>query len=229
MSNLKMPVLCVSAARLELAWLLGRLKRPGRVMIRGMKVWTGILEEIPVVLACCGIGPERARESMGRLFDRFEAGRVLHFGVCGGLSDRFPLGRAVAAFSVSSAWEPELEPMELFRAGEGPFKRLPPGDSPAEGRFVSNALPVFTPRLKAFLRERFQADCVDMESWEIVRCCRERGVPVDVVKAVSDPADSETGEVFRRHAKTAALSAQNTILELLRSLSSGGRDSSRQA
>ncbi|MCE5270093.1 hypothetical protein LLH00_02280 [bacterium] len=209
-----MKLLCVSAVKLELAWLLERLARPERTEVKGLKAWSGLIEGHRVRLACLGIGPAPARNAMESLLQNEAYARVYHFGLCGALSPGLDLCRPVLARSVAAAWDPSREPLALEPAPPGAFDSLEL--RPLEGAFVSNGLPVFNSQVKGFLAARFKADCVDMEAWEVARVCAERSMPLTVIKAVSDRADSSLPDTFRRQARPAALAAQQAVLELLR-------------
>lgn len=209
-----MKLLCVCAVKLELAWLLEHLARPERIRLKGLKAWNGLIEGRPVRLACLGIGPAAARSAMENLLEAEHYGRVFHFGLCGALSPGLDLCRPVLARSVAAAWDPSSAPLALEPAPPGAFDSLEL--QPVEGVLVTNGLPVFNGQVKSFLAARFQADCVDMESWEVARACTERNVPLTVIKAVSDRADSSLADTFRRQARPAALAAQQSVFELLR-------------
>lgn len=201
------------AVKLELAWLLERLARPERLKLKGLKAWSGRIEGRETLLACIGIGPVAARENIERLLTGGKFGRAYHFGLCGALSAGFDLCRPVVAKSVAAAWAPSLEPLYPDMPSRETLEAL--SARPLEGAFVTNGMPVFSNQVKGFLAARFKADCVDMESWEIARVCSAQGVPLTIVKSVSDLADSKMLESFRGHARQAALSAQQTVLELI--------------
>jgi adenosylhomocysteine nucleosidase len=208
-----MRIICICAVKLELAWLLEHLARPERLKLKGVKAWSGRIEGCEALLACIGIGPIAARENLERLLASGGFDRAYHFGLCGALAAGFDLCRPVVARSVVAAWDPSHEPlipdMPSLEALEALSVR------PLEGSFVTNGMPVFNNQLKSFLAARFKADCVDMESWEVARVCAARGIPLTIVKSVSDLADSTMYESFHGHARPAALTAQQTVLELL--------------
>jgi adenosylhomocysteine nucleosidase len=78
---------------------------------------------------------------------------------------------------------------------------------------------------KAELRERFRADAVEMEGAAIAHVCAQRGVPVLVVRGLSDRAAGEAPEEARRHLGVAARNAATAALAIARALaaSAGSR------
>ena len=129
-----MTTLCLSAVKLELAWLLDSLVRPERLKVPGVKLWSGQIGGRPVLMAACGIGPQSARGALERLGSRFEFARVVHFGVCGALSTGPEICRPVLARRIQAAWEPGLEPYEFEPPPAGFFDSLSPEVRPISGR-----------------------------------------------------------------------------------------------
>ncbi|MGB8166597.1 MAG: hypothetical protein WCF18_03840, partial [Chthoniobacteraceae bacterium] len=119
-----------------------------------------------------GAGPDAAaRHIVQVLAERPEF--VIAAGFAGGLDPRLRVGEIVVATNYSS---PEL----LVRAG-----------GVAAGAFAHADLPVETVAAKAALRAT-GAVAVDMESQPIATACSRAGVPLLVVRVISDPA----GEVL---------------------------------
>lgn len=122
-----------------------------------------------VAVTHCGVGPEAAaRHIASVLADRPEM--VIATGFAGGLDPALRVGQVLAATNYSSA---EL----LARAG-----------SVASGAFAHADLPVETVAAKASLALTTGAIAVDMESQPIATACTRAGVPLLVVRVISDSA-----------------------------------------
>jgi nucleoside phosphorylase len=199
-----MLIACVSAAGIEIEWLLSRLKAPRKCKVPSGKMWLGELASHRVALFCCGIGPEQARRSLQCLTPVFQPERMYHLGVCGSLTDSFELETPVAASAVVSSYAGEQQTVELELPGVEKLKSAVPELSVKSGILLTHHLPVLSDEERKSLNQFYGADCVDMEAWEVASFCRVSGVPLTVIKTVSDMADSNTKAVFLRHVRQAA-------------------------
>ncbi|MEA2062507.1 MAG: hypothetical protein U9P14_02310 [Gemmatimonadota bacterium] len=201
-----MQIACVSAMKMEISWLLGRLVSVRKHKVQGGgRLWTGRLDRHQVALFCCGVGPEKARAGMLNLSEIFEAQRFYLAGVCGSLTGKLGIGTPVVASAVCSSYDQASQTaIELDLPDMEVLDGVVPGITPASGLFISHDKPVLSGSKKRSLHERYAAVCVDMEAWEVDRFCRERGLPLTVIKAVSDTADHLALLDFCLHARQAA-------------------------
>ncbi len=205
-----MRIVLVAAFRSEASGILGLIDCAAKGKAGGVKFWQGELGPHEVSVVLCGAGPEKAAANI-RLAAGIVAGAglVINFGVCGALHAGATLGQSVVMESVAAVWHAGSPPLELRRldaetAGAG-----------AGGRLVTHIRPVFDSRVASRLTSRFDAAYVDMEAWEVASFCRERNIPVAVVKAVSDRADKDPAADFAAHARLAAHNCARTVSDLL--------------
>ncbi|NLG48244.1 nucleosidase [Gordonia sp. (in: high G+C Gram-positive bacteria)] len=135
-------------------------------------------------LLITGIGKVRAASAVARRLALGDYGRVVNIGTSGALRD----GR-VGLFTPSRVVEHDISAVELAAMGyhQPDEWEIPDGDGSvlATGdMFVTDAVH------RARLAQR--ADLVDMEGAAVVAVCAEFGVPVRLVKVVSDNADEES-------------------------------------
>ncbi|MFW5681836.1 MAG: hypothetical protein ACOC1G_02415 [Phycisphaeraceae bacterium] len=124
------------------------------------------------VLAVC-VGPGRNAEPRTRQWiETVRPRRVLHVGYCGGLGSSLSAGDAV-------------RPARVVDDATGTEIALAQG----EGVLVTTAEPVLTPAAKRELAHRREAAAVDTESYHVASACRGAGVPLEIVRAVTDTAD----------------------------------------
>lgn len=139
--------------------------------------------DLPILVT--GVGKVCAASSLAAILSRRRPSRVINLGTAGALRDGLTgthvVGRILqhdfdddAVFSLTGARFGE--PIDL---GDGPV--LASGDV-----FVSGGEP------RARLESR--ADLVDMEGYAVARVARNFGLPVTVVKDVSDSAGEEAGK-----------------------------------
>jgi nucleoside phosphorylase len=125
-----------------------------------------------------GVGPVISAERIGRLLAAEKPPLLVCAGFAGGLDPRLAIGDLVVAENLST---PEV----LGRARAG-TNALPPRTF---GSIVSRATPVESVAEKAALFRETSALAVDMESEAVAAACRAAGVPLLVVRVISDPAD----------------------------------------
>lgn len=213
-----MKITCISAFKMEAAWLLSRLTDTRKFKIDGIRTWTGRLGEHEVTFLICGAGPDKARQSLERCGSLQQAERIFHLGVCGALHPGLSRYKTLIAETVAATYKPESGPIRLSDLDEELLTCLEPGQVPVKGKILTHPRPVFSSHLRDTLHRQFGADCVDMEAWEVASYCRQRDIPLTVVKAVSDFADSKSTDSFPFHARKAARAAGRIVLAMLRAL-----------
>lgn len=125
-----------------------------------------------------GIGHERAQQSTRWAIQQFQPQRLVLAGFAGGLANELTVGDIVMAsrsIAVRDGWPVDGIDLDMFlvlKAHIGPIA-------------TSEQL-VATPRQKQLLAQSTGALAVDMESHAVASVCQQNGVPVTVVRAISD-------------------------------------------
>jgi len=209
---------CVAAAEMEIELLAGKLANGEKHKVSGFRFWSGRLGQHETFLLTCGMGPGRVKGVLERFAVLYDPEFIFHLGVCGALSENLQLYRPVLAVDVCASYHSELAPLRLHVPESGVLAALESQLRPEKGRFVTHLRPVFSSGVRRRLVQNFSADCVDMEAWEVARFYQARGIPLTVIKAVSDFADLKSAATFWLHAPKAAQAAQRTVYEMIRSL-----------
>jgi hopanoid-associated phosphorylase len=111
---------------------------------------------------------------------------VMSFGVCGALEPSLQPGDLVAGSAVTEG--DEIYPCDAaWRAALVAALNLDPGPC----NVSSSAVMVTQAAAKAALRQRDRAAVVDMESGAAARAARAHGLPLAVLRAVSDAAERD--------------------------------------
>ena len=213
-----MPIACISAAKMEIEWLLNRLRNTEKRTVSGKRLWVGEIGGHRLGIFCCGIGPEKASLGIKSLNSIFPADRVYHLGVCGSLDDSLEVETPVMARTVISSYAQKRSTAELNISGGEELNRGLPELSPRQGVLLSHHRPVLSGEERTSLRKRYGADCVDLETWEIASFCRDSGLPLTVIKTVSDTAGSSATVEFDRHGRRAAAVSCKLVYRLILSL-----------
>ena len=131
-----------------------------------------------------GIGVSNASKALSSYLSSHQPRLVLTCGFAGGLNPAHSLGQV------------------LFDAQDGGEFRAKVANSGAlAGRFAHSDRVVVTAGEKSHLLDATGADAVEMESSTIVATCRERDIPVIVLRVISDTALEDLPMDFTRFSR----------------------------
>ena len=135
-----------------------------------------------------GIGPRQAAAATEYAIQARGARHILNVGICGALTHAVEPGHMchITEIIQGDALLKNPATPSLPLATESLWKSLPPA------RLVSVSEPVFGGEGRTILAAH--SDMVDMEGFDIVRVCKQEGVPFQLLKVVSDRADDSGHE-----------------------------------
>ena len=185
-------------------------------------------------LELCGFGPVVAAARTARLIAESRPDRVLLVGIAGRFSDRLAIGQAyaferVACHGVGAGSGDAFQTVESMGwpqwPGEGLDRATRIGDVLA---CTSNALPAAAPRAGLLLsacaasagdvdvRSRLRlfpdAAAEDMEGFAVAAACRLAGVPLDIVRGISNTAGDRDIARWQTEAACRATAELATLL-----------------
>ena len=179
-------------------------------------------------LELCGFGPVAAAARTAHLLADRRPSRVLLLGIAGSLDDRLAVGTAcrfseVACFGVGVG-----SGRDFVRAGDLAWHQWP-GDPRSESSPIGDRLPCFaappsqTHRAPLLLTSCAASACADdararkamfpeamaedMEGFAVALACRLRGVPLDIIRGISNVAGDRDKSRWQVHAALAAAAA----------------------
>ena len=210
----------VIAMQSEADILLKEMKIHRSLTVSGKKVHVGTAFGKEIAVCVCGVGKVNAALGTQLLMSKFDATKLLNFGVAGGLNDGvalcgvYQIGEAVQfdfdltqlnGTKIGTLDEYEENYLSLDRLPiDLPFKKLGTSD-----RFNDS------PADYALLTKELEADIRDMEGAAIVQAAYSAQLPVYSVKAISDLAGSgSTTEQFLKN-KEQALSNLKAALPMI--------------
>lgn len=185
----------VTALGEELAPLLARCRREGRLAVGRGRFYRLRLGTRPIVAGWTGDGARAAAEGLEALLARVPVGALLFAGVAGGLSGDLAAGELVIAHQVrdSEGAAPPPDPGWVERAV---------GAVPATAGVMLSARRIAsTVEQKSELRRRLgggEPATVDLETAAWARTAAAGGVPYLALRAVSDTADETLPLDFER-------------------------------
>jgi len=223
----------IAAMESELRDLSAFLDHERTESITGRDIHYGNLEGQPVALLLCGCGKVNAALSATLLSGHARVGRILVTGLSGGLAAGLNPGDIVIA---TSFLQHDMDARPLFPLYEIPFEgfsvieadpalrqllagatkqmlatKRPKGlekSKISEGLVVSGDQ--FVSGIEArtrILSHLTSALCVDMESAAIAQVCRAAGLPLGVLRVISDNADGSAHKDFAHFVEHSASKA----------------------
>jgi adenosylhomocysteine nucleosidase len=141
----------------------------------GIYVWTSG----DAVVACAGMGAERAEIAVRAAMEAMPVTALLSVGLAGACDPALRVGEIVRAGLVIDA-----------KTGER-FEGSASGPVLVTGNAIASVAE------KAWLRAMYQADAVDMEAGAVARLAQAHGLEFRAIKAISDEADFEVEGLSR--------------------------------
>jgi adenosylhomocysteine nucleosidase len=171
------PVVVFAAQRVEIEPLRRRIVDAGPVEIAGLDARRGRQGATEIVTVVTGEGRRAARRAAARVFDAIPCGAALVVGVAGALSEDLPVGTVIAAETVADE--------------DGNRHSLPALAGEVAATVLTVDRIVARPEERRRLLEGLDVApaVVDMESFDIVDEAVSRGLPIRVLRAVSDGPD----------------------------------------
>ena len=229
----------IAAMESEIRDLSSSLEHERTERIAGREIHYGSLEGLPVALVLCGRGKVNAALSATLLTCHAKVDKILVTVVSGGLAEGLKVGDVVLA---DSFVQHDMDTRPLFPLHEIPFEGFsviesdpelrhllsgaarsmlasarPPGLEKAdvfEGLVVSGDQFLSSSVARNRVLESLPKACaVDMESAAVAQVCRAAGIPLGVMRVISDSAD---GSAHIDFAKFVEVSASKACAETVR-------------
>ncbi|MBN9411844.1 MAG: 5'-methylthioadenosine/adenosylhomocysteine nucleosidase [Burkholderiales bacterium] len=227
------PVAIVGAMHEELAAVLALMPDEHRVTVGGREFWPGHLRGQPVVAVLARIGKVAAATTATLLASHFGVRAIVFTGVAGGLGAGVNVGDVVVG---RSFLQHDLDASPIFARHEVPLygtsrfhadaawadalaraaRRALPAARVHEGLVISGDRFVSTTReARALQSELPDALAVEMEGAAFAQVCHDFGLPLAVVRTISDRADDAAHGDFTEFVRTVASPHSAAIVNAL--------------
>lgn len=199
----------------------------------GFTLYQGRLEGKEVLLSQCGIGKVNAA-MVTQLLLSHGAELIIFTGVAGGVDERLKVGDIVVSndtvqhdvdvtgLGLERGQFPD-EP--VFWVADERLRQLAVQKAREqldvmvlEGRVASGDQFIASPERVAWLRETFNAACVEMEGASVARVCAKWQTPFVIIRSISDTADDAAGGDYREFTPLAANRAKQVVRAMLKDL-----------
>lgn len=172
----------VAAMGIEVGFLTDRLKKVRKYSGPRHTIIEGECGGKLLALLVTGMGQEAARRGAELLIDGHRPRLVMSVGFAGALDPGLPRNTIVMADEVVDL-EGNRHPIEVSPPSEGQGPRF------RTGRLLTVDQIIRTAAEKAELRERHNADLVDMETSAVAALCARRSIRFQSIRVISDDAN----------------------------------------
>ena len=192
----------VIAMQSEAEILLDEMDVSRSLTVSGKQIYVGKAYGKDVALCVCGVGKVNAALGTQLLVSKFDAEKILNFGVAGGLNKSVAL---CGVYQIEAATQFDFDLVQLNGTKIGTLNEYTESYLPLNalrGDFPKKRLGTAdrfndSPEDYALLTKELGADIRDMEGGAIVQAAHAAELPVYAVKAISDLAGSgSTTEQF---------------------------------
>ncbi len=196
----------IGAMDVEVNTLKNRMRHKTIAHYAGSEYWSGILEELPVVVVQCGVGKVNAALCAQILISVYGVTHIVNTGIAGSLCADLDIGDLVISrdamyhdfncnhfgypygkvpgMDVISFPADEMLQKLAFAAAE----EVNPGHT-RSGRVASGDQFVAEKALKESIIANTQGLCTEMEGAAIAHAAYRNGIPFVIIRAISDKAD----------------------------------------
>ncbi len=207
----------VIAMQSEADILLNEMQVERSLTVSGKKIHVGKAYGKNVALCICGVGKVNAALGAQLLVSKFDAEKLLNFGVSGGLNESTELCKV---YQIAEAVQFDFDLVQLNGTKIGTLNEY------EENYLALNLLPLPLEKRKLGTADRFNdsqddfelltkelyADIRDMECGAIVQAAYAAELPVYAVKAISDVAGSgSTTEQYLQNKDKALVNLKATL------------------
>ena len=228
----------LTALDIELDLLLGAAESIETTTIGGVAYHRATLNTVDVVLARAGAYGMLPSATTSILIHEFGVSGIVFTGIAGGVADHTKVLDVVISTDLiihdcgtqtddEFVWKADCGVNEdgsipvdpyLRKIASNAAKQVVGKEHVFEGRIVSGEAFIASQQCVDFLRDQFDAYAVESEGGPVARIAHEFGVPVIVIRTLSDKADGLAHESYASFAQDAADNSARVVLTMLKEL-----------
>ena len=220
----------IGAMEVEIEVLLKNIEYLKSVKYGMFEFFQGLFAGKELVIVKSGAGKVNSSSCAQMLIDKYDIDCIINTGIAGGISENLNVCDLVISkevtyhdvnpifmkdfFPFKESFEADLKLVYLaIKAVEGIDDRTYKYFS---GRIVSGDKFVSAMNDKLKIVERYDPLCVEMEGASIGHVCYLNRVPFVVIRSISDGADDQAEETYKKFERRAAEQSSNIILEMIK-------------
>jgi adenosylhomocysteine nucleosidase len=193
-------------------------------------VHTGKIKSRRVVVMASGVGKVKTAASIQYLLDHFPVEALVFTGMAGAVNPGVKIGDIIISKEVAqhdfnltgkiSEYEIKTPWLEadsgLIDLAVRASHELGFGNNCRIGRILTGDQAIIDSKKRQWLWDTFRGDCVEMEGAAVASVCHQNSVPFVIIRAITDLADENTRNDFRRTMRKACMDVADIVLEMLR-------------
>lgn len=187
-----------------------------------LKFYEGTINNKNIVLAESGVGKVNAARTTQVLIDNYKIDAVINVGSAGSANQELQIGDIVigktlvqhdfdiTAFGhpkgyISNVGEKIKSDENLIKSMEQTIENLKNKEFKIKiGTIASGDIFCTEPKMKEKIRDKFNADAIEMEGAAIAQVCKLDNVPVLVIRSISDSPNGNNNITFEQYLETAS-------------------------
>ena len=187
-----------------------------------LKFYEGTINNKNIVLVESGVGKVNAARTTQVLIDNYKIDAVINVGSAGSANQELQIGDIVigktlvqhdfdiTAFGhpkgyISNVGEKIKSDENLIKSMEQTIENLQNKEFKIKmGTIASGDIFCTEPKMKEKIRDKFNADAIEMEGAAIAQVCKLDNVPVLVIRSISDSPNGNNNITFEQYLETAS-------------------------
>lgn len=187
-----------------------------------LKFYEGTIDNKNIVLVESGVGKVNAARTTQVLIDNYKIDAVINVGSAGSANQELQIGDIVigktlvqhdfdiTAFGhpkgyISNVGEKIKSDENLIKSMEQTIENLQNKEFKIKiGTIASGDIFCTEPKMQEKIRDKFNADAIEMEGAAIAQVCKLDNVPVLVIRSISDSPNGNNNITFEQYLETAS-------------------------
>ena len=187
-----------------------------------LKFYEGTINNKNIVLVESGVGKVNAARTTQVLIDNYEIDAVINVGSAGSANQELQIGDIVigktlvqhdfdiTAFGhpkgyISNVGEKIKSDENLIKSMEQTIENLQNKEFKIKiGTIASGDIFCTEPKMKEKIRDKFNADAIEMEGAAIAQVCKLDNMPILVIRSISDSPNGNNNITFDQYLETAS-------------------------
>lgn len=225
----------IAAIPEEMSAIKNKMKEIKEVIYYNLKFYEGKISNTKCVLVKCGVGKVNAARTTQIMIDKFKINYIVNLGSAGSINDNIEYGDIVigkyvlqhdfdiTAFGhekgyINSNIGIKLESnKKLIKRCEYVIQNMKKDEYKCVvGTIATGDIFCTSIKMKNKIREKFEADCVEMEGAAIGQVCYLSNIPFVIIRSISDTPNGNNEIDFNTYLKMAASRCATFIEDLMK-------------
>lgn len=212
----------IAAMQEEMQEIKNIMQNIEKIQIYELSFFKGKIHEKDVILVEAGVGKVNAARVTQVLIDKFEIKGIINVGSAGSCNNEFKIGDIIIGkkliqhdFDITAFGHPKgyisnvgkyVESDKiLIKQIENAIQNIANKDFKIKvGIIASGDIFCTEPKMKDKIRNKFNADCIEMEGAAIAQVCKLDNIPFLVIRSISDNPNGENEITFEKFLEKAS-------------------------